>query len=157
LKKEGACLKCIQFSLFYVINTGSTGPRARIRVTELGVTYLPFALSSDGVSLWFNRAPGPDQGDYGTRLADLKENWFLLFSNSTHTELYLSNQYRFKHCREGTDYFSTRQISGCTAMLLLAVSITISRKSHFFGGCFWGEGYASFDEFIFPPPHPSPR
>jgi hypothetical protein len=36
-------------SLFYVIDTGSIRPRARIkaRVTELGVTYLPFALSSD--------------------------------------------------------------------------------------------------------------
>jgi hypothetical protein len=34
-------------SLFYVIDTGSIRPRARIRVTELGVTYLPFTFSSD--------------------------------------------------------------------------------------------------------------
>ena len=48
-------------------------------------------------------------------------------------------------------------ILGISSGASLAVSITISRKSQFFGGCFWGEGYASFDEFIFPPPHPSPR
>ena len=36
-------------SLFYVIDTGSIRPRARIRVTELGVTYLPFTFSSDAV------------------------------------------------------------------------------------------------------------
>ena len=34
-------------SLFYVIDTGSIRPRARIRVTELGVTYLPSTFSSD--------------------------------------------------------------------------------------------------------------
>jgi hypothetical protein len=34
-------------SLFYVIDTGSTGPRARIKVTGLGVTYLPLAFGSD--------------------------------------------------------------------------------------------------------------
>ena len=33
--------------MFFVIDTGSTGPRARIKVIGLGVTYLPFALSSD--------------------------------------------------------------------------------------------------------------
>ena len=38
-------ISCV--SLFYVIDTDSTGPRARIKLTELGVTYLPFALSSD--------------------------------------------------------------------------------------------------------------
>jgi len=37
---------CVCFFV-YVVDTGSTGPRARIRVTELGVTYLTFALSSD--------------------------------------------------------------------------------------------------------------
>ena len=31
-------------SLFYVIDTGSIGSRARI---EMGVTYLPFTVSSD--------------------------------------------------------------------------------------------------------------
>ena len=33
-------------SLFYVIDTGSIGSRAS-RVAKLGVTYLPFAFSSD--------------------------------------------------------------------------------------------------------------
>ena len=33
-------------SLFYVIDTGSIGSRAG-RVAELGVTYLPFTISSD--------------------------------------------------------------------------------------------------------------
>ena len=33
-------------SLFYVIDTGSIGSRPS-RVAKLGVTYLPFALSSD--------------------------------------------------------------------------------------------------------------
>ena len=33
-------------SLFYVIDTSSTGPRAS-RVAKLGVTYLPSAFSSD--------------------------------------------------------------------------------------------------------------
>jgi hypothetical protein len=39
--------KCVCVSLFYVIDTGSIGPRARIKVTELGVTYLPSTFSSD--------------------------------------------------------------------------------------------------------------
>jgi len=33
---------CLCVSLFYVIDTGSIGSRARI---EMGVTYLPFALA----------------------------------------------------------------------------------------------------------------
>ena len=35
-------LRIVCVSLFYVIDTGSIGPRARI---EMGVTYLPFALA----------------------------------------------------------------------------------------------------------------
>ena len=35
---------CVCVSLFYVIDTGSIGSRARI---EMGVTYLPFTVSSD--------------------------------------------------------------------------------------------------------------
>ena len=35
---------CVCVSLFYVIDTGSIGSRARC---ELGVTYLPFTVSSD--------------------------------------------------------------------------------------------------------------
>jgi hypothetical protein len=38
-------LVCV--SLFYVIDTGSIRTRARIKVTELGVTYLPSTFSSD--------------------------------------------------------------------------------------------------------------
>ena len=38
----GQSVKCV--SLFYVIDTGSIGSRARI---EMGVTYLPFTVSSD--------------------------------------------------------------------------------------------------------------
>jgi hypothetical protein len=34
-------------SLFYVIDTGSIRPRARIPGTELGVAYLPSTISSD--------------------------------------------------------------------------------------------------------------
>ena len=54
-------------SLFYVIrviDTGSIRPRARIKVTELGVTYLPLTLSVCFFVLcnrhWFNKTPGPD-------------------------------------------------------------------------------------------------
>ncbi len=38
---------CVCVSLFYVIDTGSTGTRTRIRVTELGVAYIPLTVRSD--------------------------------------------------------------------------------------------------------------
>jgi hypothetical protein len=44
LSLHGHCTLCVCVSLFYVIDTGSIGPRARI---EMGVTYLPFTISSD--------------------------------------------------------------------------------------------------------------
>ena len=51
-------------SLFYVIDTGSIGSRARI---EMGVTYLPFTVSSDAgyadLPLWILRRPARN-GDY---------------------------------------------------------------------------------------------
>ena len=43
-KDESPDEVCVCVSLFYVIDTGSIRPRAR---TELEVTYLPFAFSSD--------------------------------------------------------------------------------------------------------------
>jgi hypothetical protein len=47
MEKEAATSVCVCVSLFYVIDTGSIGPRARIKVTELGVTYLPSTFNSD--------------------------------------------------------------------------------------------------------------
>ena len=45
IPRSQTIFQCV--SLFYVIDTGSIRPRARIPGTELGVTYLPFAFSSD--------------------------------------------------------------------------------------------------------------
>ncbi len=47
-KQKGGNCSCVCVSLFYVIDTGSIRPRARILGgTELGVTYLPSTISSD--------------------------------------------------------------------------------------------------------------
>jgi hypothetical protein len=72
-------------SLFYVIrviDTGSIRPRARIKVTELGVTYLPLTLSVCFFVLcnrhWFNKTPGPDP-----RGTELEVGWKFLSSSRT--------------------------------------------------------------------------
>ena len=41
-----AVSRCFKFFVLYVIDTGSIGSRPG-RVAELGVTYLPFTISSD--------------------------------------------------------------------------------------------------------------